>query len=40
MNTDVGPVELTVLLTGERVPRIQALSARPLPGGREGGNPQ
>ena len=29
--TDVGPVELDVLLTAEREPRIQAMSARPAP---------
>jgi CubicO group peptidase (beta-lactamase class C family) len=40
VTTDVGPIELGVLLTGEREPRIQALTARPLARGREGGAPQ
>lgn len=33
VNSDIGPIELEVLLTGERVPRIQGLTARPVNGG-------
>ena len=34
VNSDAGRIELEVLLTGERVPRIQGLTARPLSGGQ------
>ena len=32
--SDMGSIELEVLLTGERVPRIQGLTARPVNGGQ------
>ena len=40
VDSDSGRIELDVLLTGEREPRVQALSARLLDAGRDGGLPQ